>query len=105
MTEPVPTDPPSGLYPPPPYGWQPPTPPRRHAEMNWKDLAAFLICLFSFGFLSPLALILAVVSNGEAKHERLRQHAVGMIGLILGAIGSSIWVLFIIFAGIGAMAS
>jgi len=105
MIEQTPADPPSpySYYPPPPVGWMPP--PRTHAEMNWMDLASFLIALFTFGFLAPLALILAWGSFAEAKQVSLKQHAIGTVGFILGAAGTVCWFMFLVFMVIGVATS
>jgi len=79
-----------------------PVTPRPHAEMNWMDLSGLLLALFTFGFLTPIALILAWSSHAEAKKAHLRQHATGTVAFILGAIGTFFWALFLLVMVIGA---
>ena len=71
--------------------------PRQHAEMNWKDLLSLLISVLSFLFLTPLGLGLAWSSYQDAKKINQIQHPTGTVGLILGAIGVTGWVLFLLF--------
>jgi len=76
---------------------------RTHAEMTWQDLAAFLLGLFTP--LSIVALCFGHYSYTEAKKIGLKQHAIGMIGMIFGAIGCAGWCLFWFFLTIGTAAS
>jgi hypothetical protein len=73
---------------------------RVHAEMTWQDVMALI-----FGMFTPLSivgLLFGMHSGDAAKKLGLKQHPVGMIGLIFSALGCVLWTLFWIFSGIGA---
>ena len=70
---------------------------RKHSEMTWQDLVAFIASWMPL--LSILALILGWHSYEETKKTRallgykVLMHPVGMTGLIFGAIFTALWVL------------
>ena len=70
-----------------------------HAEMSWQDLIAFI---FAFTPASLLALCFGHHGYTVAKKAGLKQHPIGMVGLIFGAIGTIFWCLFFLLGGCSA---
>lgn len=68
---------------------------RTHAEMSWQDLTAFILGCFSP--LSVLAVIFGLIGGEEAKKVGLKQHPLGVVGLIFGWIGTGLWAAFWVF--------
>jgi hypothetical protein len=93
---------PPPYYPPPPAGWQPPVPYRTTADLTWQDLMACITAFFGF---SLVALLFGLHSRDQAKKLGLKMHAVGMVGLIFGAIGTAAWTLLLLLVSIGMAAS
>lgn len=101
-TETPPAGPPPVFYPPAPGYFGGPTPlysVRTHAELNAFDLFALM---FGFFGVSIVALLLGMHSNDQAKKIGLKMHAVGMVGLIFGALGTAGWTLLWVLGSLGS---